>query len=292
MTEHHMHDHQLDLIMDLAAGTLEGRRRDDAAASVAACEECQAELEAQMLAIEALAAAPTPRLSELEAARMRRVLRDELSLVTPEPVAAETHRPRSFPWQRLSVGLSIAAVLLLFVAVVPALDLFGGAGSSDADSVALAPAADVPNEAVTESADRETDPTDEAELGFASSGAESTTTALAAPADGRLLVDFGPDPDLLAIRRASELGLAETGDAANLVGLTLDLDSVVISEKSDECVDEALGGFAAGRTPVTLGAGIVLDEDVFVVGYVNEEDGTVEVVAHDAATCAVVTSTG
>lgn len=289
MMDHPMHEHELDLIMALAEGSLSGAELEAAEATIAACDGCGAELSAQRLALAALHDAPVPALTELEGARMRRALRDELGLVTPEPVAAAPSR-RTIPWQRLSVALSAAAVVLLFVAVVPALDLFRG-GADDSADVALAPTTEVAAESAPDDGSGRMESGVEEAPTFTATGDASTTTLLS-PAEEGLAVDFGADPDLVRIQSASQRGLTETGDAANLLGLGLDLDSLFVDPAVDACVAEALASFADGRDAVVLGTGSLLDDDVFLVAYVNDAASTVELVAHEAATCQVLRSEG
>lgn len=295
MTDEPMHDHNLDLIMALAEGALSGADLEAAEAEIAACEGCAVELAAQRLALDVLQSAPAPEMTELEAARMRRTLRDELGLVDPEPIA-RPGRSRSWRWQRVSVGLSVAAVLLLFVAVVPALDLFGAGSADDAANVAFAPqttAAPAVGGAVSESAaDTTAAP---ATTAVDMSQAESadgvqTTTTMTAPLERLSFSDFGSEPNLEDIKSASQRGLIETGDAANLLGLSLDLDGAELDDRVELCKADGLEVFAAGRVAVELGSAVILDGDVFIIAYVNAATGDVQIVAHDADGCAVITS--
>lgn len=288
MTKHDMHDHELDLIMALASGSLSGAELEAAEATIAACEGCATELAAQRLALQALHDAPAPALTELEAARMRRALRDELGLVTPAPVTRET-RPARFSWQRVSVALSAAAVLVLFIAIVPALDLFGG-GADDAATVAFATTSaateELRNQGELSSPDEAGDMT-----AAESAGGEEPTTTIAAPAEAARIIDFGADPDLVLLQRASQRGLSETGDPANLLGLEADLDSLDLDPSVDICVDDGLARFA-DSTSVVLGAGTLLEDEVFVVAYVDNTSTTVALVAYDAATCEILDEAG
>ncbi len=289
MTKHDMHDHELDLIMALAEGSLTGADRAAAEARIAACDGCAAELAAQQLALAALRDAPAPALTDLEAARMRRTLRDELGLVTPAPISAAPRRSR-FTWQRVSVALSAAAVLVLFIAIVPALDLFGGGADDMADTVAFATTTAATAEALTEAPERSTDEAGDMTAQIA--GGEEATTTFAAPTEaGGLTRYFGVDPDLALVQQASQRGLTETGDATNLLGFTAELDSLDLDEGVQTCVDERLASFD-DATPVVLGAGTLFDDEIYLVAYIDNTDATVELVAHDTSTCEVLATEG
>jgi hypothetical protein len=294
MTDGMMHDHNLDLIMALAEGALADAERDTAEATIAACDECAVELGAQRIALEALGSAPTPELTELEAVRMRRALRDELGLITPEPAAPT--RDRSMRWQRLSVGLSAAAVILLFVAIVPALNLFGaGDDSTTGDFTAAAVTTAAPaTTAPTAAAER-----DEADGSPPNAGGGVTLTQSEDMIATEIAPElqwfaFGDSPDLDAIRDASMRGLSAAGDARLLLGYEGgDLGFLAADDRgASRCGAQGIEAFGDGYLIEELGSAVMAETDVVVIAYVNEYTADIQVVAYDAASCEVVASTG
>jgi len=104
-----MHDHDFDLIADIAQGDMSPDEQRTAEASL--CETCRVELQLQREALEILRSSPPVRLSELERARVRRRVTE--TLFPPEPAP----KP-SPPWfQRLVPAMAAAAALLFVVGV-------------------------------------------------------------------------------------------------------------------------------------------------------------------------------
>lgn len=129
-----MHDHDIDIVMAMAAG--EAVDATDASA-VMGCPECSADLSAQKAALAALGALSPARLDEAERTRLRAAVMSEINL-SPEPArSARPSRPvgRLARWTWAWAGAA-ALVLVGFVAVA---GLFDGlsVGGSDADTVAL-----------------------------------------------------------------------------------------------------------------------------------------------------------
>jgi hypothetical protein len=293
MADGMMHDHNLDLIMALAEGSLAGAERDTADATIAACDECAVELGAQRIALEALGSAPTPELTEFEAVRMRRALRDELGLITPEPAAPT--RDRSMRWQRLSVGLSAAAVILLFVAIVPALNLFGaGDDSTTGDFTAAAVTTAAPTTtAPTAAAERNEADGSPPDAGGAETLTQSEDMTASEIAPELQWFAFGDSPDLEAIRDASMRGLSAAGDARLLLGYEGgDLVFLAADDQVSLCGAQGVEAFGDGYFTEELGSAVMAETDVVVIAYVNEDTADIQVVAYDAASCEVVASTG
>ena len=141
-----MHEHDTDLIMALAEGSLDPSAVAAAEADIASCDSCRIDLEMQRVALDALGSMSRPEMNDIERARLHRTLRDELGLAAPRPAA--TGRTRDARRYRLFAGLAGAAAVLVAVVVVgPQLDLLGGSDAADsADDtfeVALAPEATV-----------------------------------------------------------------------------------------------------------------------------------------------------
>jgi len=286
-----MHDHNLDLILAIAEGRLTDAERAAAEAQVSACEECVVELAAQQLALEALGSASVPELTELEAVRMRRTVRAELGIAEPVQVAP---RERSARWQRLSVGLSVAAILLLFVAVVPALDLFGSGDNDTSGGVAL-PAAVATSTATAEDATGVSTDDMTAEV----AAAPTSTTAAPPTETGHVQSNgfaragafrFVGPPDLEAIKEASVRGYRETGDVTNLLGYDQDLDLVEVDDRIEICEASGLAAYASGIEAVGLGSAQIADDEVFLVVYIDTATGDLEIVAHSAGDCEIVAS--
>lgn len=123
-----MHEHDNDLVMALAEGALDGPAAAEALDSVTACAVCFEELALQREALAALSSLTAPRLTELEAARLRRHLDDALG-------HSRTAAPTAPARRRLSLKplMGIAAVLLAVAVAVPALQsLRDGSGGGDA----------------------------------------------------------------------------------------------------------------------------------------------------------------
>jgi hypothetical protein len=134
-----MHEHDTDLIMALAEGSLSGADATRAEATIAACSVCTADLSMQRTALSALAEAPRVYLSAAESHRMRQAVKKELRIIDPEAAPAPKRR-------RFSLGAlaGAAAVLLAVVVAAPTLNLLGG-GSDDSPAFndALSPPAPV-----------------------------------------------------------------------------------------------------------------------------------------------------
>ena len=133
-----MHEHDRDLIMALAEGTLGEAAATAAESEISGCERCTANLELQRSALATLTSTPRAYLSAAESQRMRAGVRKELKLASPE--VAPRRRRRRFPLGALA---GAAAVLLAVVIAGPALNLLG-TGNDDSPAAfdgALSPAA-------------------------------------------------------------------------------------------------------------------------------------------------------
>lgn len=298
MTDEIMHDHKLDLIMALTGATLDAEATAAAEAEIAACDDCVVELAAQRLAIEATAGAPTPKLTEMESARIRRALRQELDLADPPPAAPAATGSRR--WQRLSVGLSAAAVILLVLATagLNLLGSFGGAdsASSEADDSFVSAAT-----TTTARAKIQTPPADENRLvtgadaeGSAGSSNTTPTGTEATESASTSLYAFGESPDLGDIRKDAATAWRVTGNASQLFAYSR-LSSPLLEgfdDAAELCVAAGQDDLAFGRLGVPLGSGLILDGEVYIIAYVDEVTGDVLIVAHDVENCLAVSSAG
>ncbi len=130
-----MHEHDHDIIMALAEGSLDPEAAARAEATVSACDECRADLELQRLALEALHDAPAVYLTAAESARLHDQLHRELRVTPAAPVRARV-RPAWSRWVAVTAGT--AAVFLAMFLVLP--NLLGG--GDDADTIAFEQVAD------------------------------------------------------------------------------------------------------------------------------------------------------
>jgi hypothetical protein len=289
-----MHDHDFDLIMALADGMLDASSVQAAEASIAACDECSRDLELQRQALALLGAAPRVGMTEMESARMRRTLRDDLGLAAASQAAAvATVKKRRFGW---TGALSAAAVLLIVVLAAPTLDLLGTNDSDNATAddafAALATTTTVASAAPESAAGgsaAEDGNVAEAEDTLRStelSADESTTTFEAASAVGEIRDDltlldiesayaasfFAPDarslysgavapPETDQFDRCAEVGIAE-----------LESEDIVVNQ----------WGFVGLREAQGLQEAILVYETA---------SGDVVVMVHDAETCEIIDRT-
>ena len=293
-----MHEHDLDLIMALAEGSLEASEVVAAEAEIAACDECTHELELQQRALALLSAAPPVYMSELEATRMRRALPHELGHEEAATAVAATATKRS----RWSWGgaLGAVAVLVLVLAVAPTLNLLG-VGSDDAANVAFdaaledtttAPAAaEETTEAAAEPQEVATDDADLPAAGAAPEADPTTTTAAAAAEEAPALsrsMALAPDTDLEDLEEAYTQSFFDPATEAYAAQGEGTADAGDGNEAT--CVDTGIAalGNAVTATDV-IGTMEFGGQDVLVIAY-QTEDGEVVVQAHDPATCEVVAS--
>lgn len=126
-----MHNHDQEIIMALAEGSLTPIAAAAAEAEISACAECSRDLELQRVAIDTLAAAPRAYLTAAESAQLHGRLHTELAVSTPEPVRVRSR----LAWGRwVGAAAGAAAVFLAVFLVLPA--MFGG-GDDDASDMAL-----------------------------------------------------------------------------------------------------------------------------------------------------------
>lgn len=125
-----MHEHDQDLIMALAEGSLGEDAASAARAEIAGCAECGRDLELQRLALSALGELPAAYLTSVEAARLHDNLKRELALAAE---SASRRRP-AIAWGRWIPVAAAAALLLAVVVSVPG--LIGGDDDST-ETIAL-----------------------------------------------------------------------------------------------------------------------------------------------------------
>lgn len=129
-----MHEHDQDLIMALAEGTLAAAAATAAEAEIGACAECARDLELQRLAVAVLDDTPRAYLTAVESARLHQRLHQQLAVTgsrppSPAPRPATGRRQAWGRWVGLAAGA--AAVFVAAFLVLPSL---GGLGGSDDDA--------------------------------------------------------------------------------------------------------------------------------------------------------------
>ena len=293
MPMHHDHDHEL--VMDLAAGTLD--IGDPAmGAQVGDCAECLEEVRLQRAALAALRQAPEVRLHDLESARLRRQIAATLGHEQPAPVEAVATR-RRIAWAPLA---SVAAVLLAIVLVAPTLDLVGGDDddAGDMDS-ALEQELEADGDAGggLEGADTAEDRAVGDDTLAVASDDEPATAAMEsettmAAADATATFDAGAPITEEALPSLDEiLSLVSVeGDERAVVELSRD-DTYAYAAPSAPDVCAVEGGIAVGGLVESSTFGIVdLGEGgprVLVTVH-RDPRGETTLVAHDPTTCGVL----
>ncbi|MEE9298227.1 MAG: hypothetical protein V3V29_04250 [Acidimicrobiia bacterium] len=135
-------------IAALAEGRLEPEEAAALEREIAGDPVASADLAAQRLALEALAAAPPAELTPSERTELRAAVADALGIVASDPIGEP--RRRTAPWASLGIA---AAALAALVAIVPVVGLLSTGGSGDdADSFELAAEAPTTAQAVEEEA--------------------------------------------------------------------------------------------------------------------------------------------
>jgi hypothetical protein len=181
-----MHEHDQDIIMALAEGSLDPATAERAAAAISACPECSADFELQKSAVAALQDAPRVYLTAAESARLHDRLRQELRVAPAKPARAKP-TPAWSRWAALAAGT--AAVLLAAFLVLPS--VLGGS-DDDADTVAFELTEDDSNQADLE---------------------RTATTAAAAEAPTAGALEEAGD-DMMALQDAATETTAAPEDAA------------------------------------------------------------------------------
>ena len=127
-----MHEHDQEIIMALAEGSLDPEAAQSAGARIAECAECGRDLELQRIALDALGQAPRAYLTATESAHLHDRLHRELGVATPREAAPRA----SFAWARWTgFAFGAAAVFLAVFLVIPA--ILGGGSDDSADTAAI-----------------------------------------------------------------------------------------------------------------------------------------------------------
>ncbi len=282
------HDHDRDLIMALAEGTLDAPAAARARRSIESCAECAEDLALQESALALFAAAPPVTLTELEAARLGRDLDTALGHDRTAVAAADTS-PRRFNWAPV---FSIAAVLLALVLVAPQLELLGG-GQDDSGSEGVAldaitedvSAGDGEGGADVQSA--EAPSTDELVTQSDRSGdeaAESSPTEAAAAEENATFSAPSDVTEQLLVVLHQTIEPSDDPDDARILAADLGVEPPPLDDDQADCLAE-------GAEALGLGS-----DDAYVLGDVDLGDGllritvypqrsSLDLAAHDASSC-------
>lgn len=295
-----MHNHDYELIMALAEGTLDPSAAAAARAKIESCQECAEDLAFQLEGLQALQELPVAALTELESARLHRNLRQELGIAKPPETQSAARR--RVPLAALATA---AAVLTAVVVVGPGLNLIGGDDASHSDlaeigaaatttapAITAAPAGDLgmasPNVggATDDMADRVPE---EAATAPTTAAAAVTTTAT----DGLVIEGAEPfaffgdeSPDLEALR--SELAAAEFDEsAARSNVLRLAGDSILEEDPgaARACVEVTLTSEENFVEGFQVARGLFGEREVLIVVYLAEDLEESELIMHAADNC-------
>lgn len=287
-----MHDHNIDLIMSLAAGTVPADELAAAERQIASCPECEAELTLQRIALTAIIATPTPHLTEVESSRLHRAIREQLS--DREPGVSRARRRlsgRSLGW-----GIGLAAGLAGLVLILPA--AINGISRSSSDSLSEAAATTAAatvgakelatNPAAANAAPEATIAGSDNRLKLEdhAAGVESTTTSAPARDDTLLPVIDIADLDIDAMR----LRVIDEVAAGQEPGIILSPRNLESADVAQSCAATVGHDEFPDTIEVVALATIVGDPggDMILVAYVQPDPKRTVLVLHRLSNCSIV----
>ena len=308
-----MHEHDMDLIMALAEGTLGESSAAAAEQEIAQCVSCREDLALQRQALEAMSGAPRVYLTATESARLRSRVRSELGLTPVAPAKAAERRPRRFTLGALA---GAAAVLLAVVVAGPALDLLG---SSSDDGAATPDAVALPSPASAEidpEADRLTEESVSGPLPAADPAPSSGDMASALAPSPRLVLENEADLERLktslidqaraggtSLLSPAELfaaGEPNPGDAADPAedapgspAQIPDADPAVpppaaAQAPAPDCADDAAAAIDQGEATTVVEPILYQGSDALLFAFIADPVEDSRLVVVDAATCEVL----
>jgi hypothetical protein len=306
-----MHEHDTDLIMALAEGALDPDRASSVEAELASCATCAEDLALQRAALDFLSSAPPAAMNDIERARVRRAIRDELGLV---PAAVPPSRARDARRYRLFAAMAgAAAVLIAFVVIAPSTNLLdlGGDDAGDDETVTFATDTTVAGDGRASLEERANAlPPSEGGADVAA-GPEAVATT-AAPS-----TTAAPDTTGAPTTTASDTGvgytvwsateLEELPDLTELAAALVeaksievvigpqdrDFDDRIAAAASDpRCVATGAASAPSAATGFVVGISGINDIEVMIVAYVSGDFDAVTVVAQDIETCKVLAQSG
>jgi hypothetical protein len=300
-----MHEHDQDLIMALAEGTLDGPAAAAATSAIDACPECSRDLELQRIALSALDDLPEVYLTATESSRLHANLHRDLKLGDP---SARPRRSPGFAWGRWLPAFGIAAVLLVVVVSLPFLT-GGDSDSSDVTALDMPTVAAATETSAAASAPRTADDAGgsdeylEAAGDGATAAQEMAETATTAAAETTSTTN---SEQKNAFDMLSFLGMIGDLDRASLVDrLDGDIDMVqetsLAAREADSIVNECLVTNASPQMATQLGLpeksepvllGVVADaatgEEFLLVAYVGEDVNETVFVTQRNHSCDIV----
>jgi len=135
-----MHEHDQDIIMALAEGTLAAETAAAAEAEISACSTCRRDLELQRMAVAVLDDTPRAYLTAVESARLHERLHQELSVTTLR-AAPSPRRQGAISrqgWGRwIGAAAGAAAVFVALFLILPSLGGLGGDDDASTEMVAM-----------------------------------------------------------------------------------------------------------------------------------------------------------
>lgn len=169
-----MHEHDQEIIMALAEGTLDDVAKATAETAISGCDECTQDLELQRLALSVLAEAPAVYMTATESSQLHASLKKELTGLRTAPVPTKSQ----FAWSRwLSVAAGTAAVFLVVFMVLPNINTGDDDSAADMTTAAAAAATETTASPTEERALAASEPTES----LAGADAADDFTALEAP---------------------------------------------------------------------------------------------------------------
>ncbi|MCP4964110.1 MAG: hypothetical protein GY926_02630 [bacterium] len=269
-----MHEHDQEIIMALAEGTLDDAAAAAAETAISPCAECTTDLELQRLALSVLDEAPAVYMTATESSQLHSSLKKELRVLSSAPAPIT----KQFAWGRwLSVAAGAAAVFLVVFMVLPGLEI----GSND-DSADMTIAAAAPTETTASAtAEREraaSEPSNDAS--FAVDGAaddlEAIAETTAAPAETTTTVGAATDTTDSSVGIADSLPLLGVGELTPeirdgvVTSLMTDADGLRLR---DEITKSATPDVVACFAQLADELGIPSAHEALAIGLLAGDDG-------------------
>jgi hypothetical protein len=264
-----MHNHDLDLVASLAEGRLPAGAAATAEKDINECSRCSSELVAHRTALEALAEAPRPTLTEAEAVVLRSSVAEAIGLNLSPPVPGPPKR--KVPWGAIALaGASLAAI----VAVVPVMGLLSTSADDDAGEVVAATFAEQDTELRSETS------------AAAPGGGLDAAPEVAEPAEAEALVvtTTVPATTLAGEDAAAGTDLMALWNSPDEMRAVLD-DQTTVQRDAHACTDAAVEILGPDLSVVNVP---VLIDGNPVSAYVVDTDGIDRLVAFDPENCTLL----
>ncbi|MCP3977454.1 MAG: hypothetical protein GY720_23435 [bacterium] len=299
-----MHHHDIEIIMALAEGSLDPEAAATARAEIAACPECSLDLEMQESVLAALHELPDATLTEMESARLRRNVREELGIAETTAVTSPQQKRRRMPLAALGTA---AAVLVAVVVAGPALDLIGGDDDS-ADATVVADGGFATTSAPTAALEAAPNANDlqgsnGSEAAPETTFAAATTTTVAPPAttaapttrvqDPTLYAYFAQEPDLSALlSTVAGTGFDEQASRSGVLKASGDSVQEEQLEDSQTCASITISSEDNFIEAFQIARGQIDGREVLYIIYLAEDLEESELIAHAADNCEQLARTG